>query len=764
MRLLPRFSAIVVLLIATPAAPADPLPDDWAFRAFARPKVPEIANRKSPIANEIDRFLLAKLAEQKLSYAPEADRRTLIRRVYFDLIGLPPTPAEVEAFVADTSKDAYEKVVERLLASPQFGERQALFWLDLVRFAETDGFKADDVRPLAWRYRDYVIKSFNADKPYDRFVKEQIAGDELYPGDFDAIIATGFLRHYPDEYNAVNLEQRRYEIITDITDTTSAAFLGLTAGCARCHDHKYDPVTQRDYFRMQAFFAGFWPTDAPIVSPTERAGYEKRLAAWEAKVGEVRTALAKFEDASRLKAQAKERSRFPEEYSKLLDVPFEKRTPLEKQIGSMVERQVYSRAAADLSKTLKGAEKDQYDALKAQLAQLTKEKPADPPRAQVMTDLPTPPPTMLLKRGDWRKPGEELVPGYIGVITDKDADAKPANGSPGRRSALANWIASKDNPLTARVIVNRLWQQHFGYGIVRTASDFGAAGDKPTHPELLDWLASELVEPKSPPPPPPPPGGEGEQERGRTGKDERAPSSSLTPPSFLGKGAGGLGSSQPWSLKHIHRLIVTSAAYRQGARGSEEGAKADSENKLLWQYPRRRLDGEALRDAMLAVSGQLNPKAGGPSVFPELPAELQKTAPAWKPSADPAERNRRSVYVFVKRNLRYPLFTLFDAPDRNETCARRFTTTTAPQALTLLNDSVVLGIAKSFAARVTKEVGTDREKVIDRAFALACGRPPTSEESAAMLGFLTRHKGTEAEAVIDLCHALLNLNEFLYVD
>ena len=715
MRLLPRFSAIALLLIAVNAVPAaDPpagTPDDWAFQAFTQPTVPEAPKARNPV----DAFLLAKLSEKKLAYAPEADRRTLIRRMYFDLLGLPPTPEQVEAFVNDKSADAYEKIVDKLLASPQYGERQALFWLDLVRFAETDGFKADDTRPLAWRYRDYVIKSFNADKPYDRFVKEQIAGDELDPGDADALIATGFLRHFPDEYNAVNLEQRRYEIITDITDTTSGAFLGLTAGCARCHDHKYDPVTQRDYFRMQAFFAGYWLTDTPLLTPTERTAYEKKKAAWEAKVADVRAALAKLEAPYRVKAQAKERSRFPEEYSKLLDVPFAQRTPMEKQIAAMVEKQVYSRSAGDLSKSLKGAEKEQYDALKAKMTELAKEQPPEPPRVMAMTDLAEPPATKLYKRGDWRKPGEELTPGYIAVITDRDADAKPAGASSGRRAELAKWIASKDNPLTARVLVNRLWQQHFGYGLVRTASDFGAAGDKPTHPELLNWLASEL-----------------------TAKD--------------------------WSLKHIHRLIVTSVAYRQAAKGDDAGAKIDPENKLLWQYPRRRLDGEALRDAMLAVSGQLNLKAGGPSVFPELPPELQKATPSWKPSTDASERNRRSVYVFVKRNLRYPLFALFDAPDRNETCARRFTTTTAPQALTLLNDTVVLSFAKAFATRVTKEVGTDREKVIDRAFPLAMGRPPTTEERAAMLGYLKRHKGTEAEAVVDLCHTLLNVNEFLYVD
>jgi hypothetical protein len=727
MRLLLRVSVITLLgIVFTPLAPAaDPLPEDWAFHPFQRPALPRVDNPQATIRNPIDRFLLAKLAEHNLTYAPEANRYTLIRRLYYDLIGLPPSPEEVAAFVNDPSPQAYEKLVDQLLASPQFGERQALWWLDLVRFAETDGFNADGVRPHAWRYRDYVIQSFNADKPFDRFIQEQLAGDELFPDNPEAWIATGFLRHYPDEYNAVNLEQRRYEILTDITDTTAATFLGLTAGCARCHDHKYDPVTQDDYFRMQAFFAGFWPIEKNLYTPSEQAEYDRQLAAWEAKTAEIRQAIAKIEEPLRKRESQRQRNRFPEEYANLLDIPFEKRSPLEKQIAAMVEKQVYSEAK-DIAKSLKGADKEHYDALKAQLAQFEKDKPADPPQAMVMTDLPEPPPTYLFKRGEWRKPGDEVVPGYINVITPQDAIPRPRNGSSGRRTALAAWIASKDNPLTARVIVNRLWQHHFGSGIVRTSSDFGVAGDKPAHPELLDWLASELMNPTALP------------------GDTPRPAA--------------------WSLKHIHRLIVTSAAYRQGCRGSAAAAEIDPDNHLLWQFPRRRLEGETLRDAMLAVSGQLNLKAGGPSIFPELPAELQKTTPAWKPTPDPKERHRRSIYVFVKRNLRYPLFLLFDAPDRNETCARRFATTTAPQALTLLNDSVVLGFAKAFAARVLQEVGADNPKVVDRAFQLAINRPPTAEERNAMLAFLQRHKGSSPEAVVDLCHALLNINEFLYLD
>jgi hypothetical protein len=728
MRLLMRLSVAALLLAVswTRATSAD-TPDDWAYKPVARPTVPKLSPQYSALGNPIDAFLLAKLNEKGLKYAPEADRRTLIRRVYFDLIGLPPMPDEVEAFVNDKSPDAYEKLVEKLLASPQFGERMALWWLDVVRFAETDGFKADDLRPHAWRYRDYVIRSFNADKPFDRFVAEQLAGDELYPDDTDAIVATGFLRHFPYEYNAVDIELKRQDMLNDITDTTAATFLGITLGCCRCHDHKTDPLLQTDYYRMQAFFAGFWPVEVSLQSPAEKTEYDGKLAAWEAETAELRQAMAEIEKPIRDKATARERGRFSDDYARLLDIPAEKRTPLQKQLAVLVERQVYNRNKINPAQ-MKVADREKWEGMAKRMTEFEKDRPPDPPRAMAMSDLPVPPPTKLLKRGSWRNPAkEELVPGFLSAIDDRDAVVKPMGNSLGRRAALANWIASKDNPLTARVIVNRVWQHHFGKGIVASSSDFGVTGDRPTHPELLDWLANELTSPSTP--------------------------------------ASGGRQPPEWGLKHIHRLIVTSAAYRQGAKGDAVGAKADPENALLWQFPRRRLDGEALRDAMLAVAGRLNPKAGGPSVFPELPAELQKTAGAqWKVTPDAAERDRRSVYVFVKRNLRYPLFALFDAPDRNETCSRRFVTTTAPQALTLLNDAIVLGFAKDFAIRITKEVGTDPAKVVGRAFLVALGRAPTAEERTAMLGFLKQHKGPQSEAVADLCHALLNLNEFLYVD
>jgi hypothetical protein len=727
----------IVLFAGAPAF-ADDLPGNWAFRPMGKPSPPTVRDRGA-IQNPVDAFVLAELEKHKLKLSPPADRRTLIRRVYFDLIGLPPTPAEIDAFVNDPAANAYEKLVERLLESPRFGERQAVFWLDLVRFAESDGFKADDPRPNAWRYRDYVIRSFNADKPYDRFIQEQLAGDELFPGNAEALIATGYLRHFPDEYNAVNCEQRRQEILNDITDTTASAFLGLTMGCAKCHDHKYDPILQSDYYRFQAHFAAFWPVDEPILNRDERQQYEQRLHGWETKTAELRQTIDALEKPYRDKAEKKERQRFVSEYSSIVDIPMEKRTPLQKQIGAMVEKQVFGRSTKDVGKVMKGAVKEQWDGMMKQMAELEKEKPPEPPLAMACTDVGREaPPTHMLKRGDWRKPDEEVQPGYPKSINFEEASAASHGSNRSyttyRRAQLAAWITAPENPLTARVIVNRIWQSHFGRGIVGTPSDFGVQGERPTHPELLDWLARELL-------------------------------------------------ANKWSLKAIHRLIVLSATYQQSSIADADAdnrqsainnrQSADPDNRLLWHYPRRRLDAEALRDSLLAVSGQLNPAEGGSSIYPELPDEMKKSAKNWPVSATSAERNRRSVYIAVRRNLRYPMLAMFDAPENNETCARRYVTTTAPQALMLLNDKIVLDVAGRFALRVQHETGDDPVKFIDRAFELALARKPDAEESSATRRFLEdqteMHRGAGAkkplhEAVIDLCHSVLNLNEFLFVD
>ncbi len=686
---------------------------DWAFKPLSKPAVPSVRDTQR-VRNPIDAFLLAELEKRGLTYAPEAERVTLVRRVYFDLIGLPPSPKEVDEFVADKSSNAFEKLVDRLLESPRHGERQATWWLDLVRFAESDGFKSDDPRPNAWRYRDYVIRSFNTDKPYDRFVKEQLAGDELFPGDADALIATGYLRHYPYEYNAVNCEQRRQETLNDITDTTAAAFLGITLGCARCHDHKFDPIKQTDYYRIQAFFAAFWPVDAPLGSKEERERAEQKRREWEAQTAELRKKIEELEQPFRAPAQKKERSRFIREYSDILDIPFEKRTPLQKQIGALVEAQVYSRSA-DVSKSMKAPVKEQWQTMMKQMSEYDKQKPPTLPTAMTCTDVGSiAPPTHLLKRGDWQKPDAEVAPGYLSAIDDRIADLKSAGSTTGRRAALANWIAKPDNPLATRTIVNRIWQTHFGRGLAAIPNDLGAQGDKPTHPELLDWMANRL-------------------------------------------------SKDGWSLKKLHRLIVTSSAYRQTAGWSEQAAKIDPENKLLWRMPRRRLDAESLRDSLLAVSGQLSLQEGGPSVYPELPAELKAAAKNWKPSATEAERNRRSVYIAVRRNLRYPLLAAFDAPDASETCGKRYATMTAPQALMLLNDVVVQEMAKRFATRLQKESANDVDKQIDLVYRLALARNPDPSERSSMKRFVEGATNREA-AIVDLCHAVLNLNEFLFVD
>jgi hypothetical protein len=697
---------LVVMALAAWPVQADPpkLDPEWAFKPVKAVTVPPLA--RSPV----DAFLLEKLQEKKLTFRPAADRATWLRRVTIDLTGLPPTLAELDAYVADTSADADAKVVDRLLASSHFGERQATWWLDVVRYAESDGFKADDPRPNAWRYRDYVIKSFNDDKPFNRFLSEQLAGDELFPGDPQALIATGFLRHYPDEYNAVNLEQRRIEILSDITDTIASAFLGITLGCAKCHDHKFDPIAQSDYYRIQAFFAGYFPADRSILSTKEQADYDAKRKAWEEKTAEARKTLEAVEKPYRDKEMQRQRERHVE-YVHTMDKPANERTPLETQLAAMVAAQVND-VKVNVGK-MKPAEKQTHDGMKKKIAEHDGIKPPPLPMAMAMGEVgPTPPPTHLLKRGNWRFAREEIKPGYLSAIDDRDEEnITPTATTSGRRSKLAAWIASETNPLTARVYVNRIWQHFFGRGIVATPADFGVAGEKPTHPELLDWLAKE----------------------------------------FTGQG---------WSTKKLIRTIVLSNAYRQSAIPDDAALTADPDNLLLSRMPRKRLDGESLRDAMLAVSGQLNAKAGGPGIFPELPADFKATN--WKPSANEAERNRRSVYVAVRRNLRYPLFALFDAPDRNETCSFRFPTTTAPQALALLNDPIVRGMAKSFAGRVTKLAGDDEFKQIETAFRLVFGRAPESSEREAISKYADNV--APGDKLVGVCHALFNLNEFLYVD
>ena len=625
----------------------------WSFQPLKKGPLPEVRDA-AWVRTPIDAFILAKLEDRAWKPAPMADRHDLIRRVTFDLTGLPPSPEEVEAFVADTSADAYEKVVDRLLASPRYGERWAQHWLDVIRFAETEGYEYDRPIPDAWRFRDYVIDSLNRDKPFDRFLLEQIAGDEIAPDDPECQVASTFHRLGPVRRNAGNPEiaLSRNEVLTDRTDILGTAILGLTVGCARCHNHKLEPISQKDYYRFQAYLAATEEHDIVLATPAERAEYEKASAQLKDELKALQAKAKKASGGERLKLKAE-----VEELEGRLPTPLA---------------------------TIPGTWND--------FAKRTE--------------------IHVLKRGVWESKGDLVGPRPPEVLVADDLP-ELAPDTPDPRTRLARWLVDPRHPLTSRVLVNRVWQQHFGSGLVKTVNDFGTKGDRPSHPELLDWLASTLVE-------------------------------------------GG------WRLKPIHRLLVLSNTYRQSGRSplAAEAMKVDPENRLLWHASRRRLTAEEIRDAMLATSGRLNLKAGGPSVMvpvdPELVKLLYKPS-QWQAAGTRDEYDRRSIYLFAKRNLRLPFFETFDAPTTLASCARRESSTHAPQALELLNGRLSNDLAAAFARRLASESGGEPSRLVDRAFRLAMGRPPTPEELAISLEYL-RDQTPEEFAL-----AMFNLNGFLYV-
>ena len=665
--------------------------DLWSLKPLADPQPPAIENPR--IRNPIDAFVFAKLAAANLPPAPEAEARTLCRRLYFDLTGLPPTPEETDAFVRDSSDKSYEALVDTLLASPRYGEHAARMWLDVVRYSDSNGFDWDEFRPQAWRFRDYVIRSLNADKPFDRFVREQLAGDELLPAaprdaaEQDSLIATGYLRLGPHDNSAGQFGENprvRAALMNDLVETTGAAFLGLTLTCCRCHNHKFDPVSQADYYRFRAFFEGVkFRDDLPLDLAPEQDAIRRANEENEARVAEKR----KVREG--IVAAVKERLRTKG-----------KPTPSDDEAKAAFTADEKQRhAAADAA----------VQAEKKALRTFT--------TGLLMADEnASPPATHVLFQGDLTKPRETVVPGFLSALDPNPAAiAKPAReSSSGRRSALADWLVSPRNPLTARVLVNRVWQVHFGEGLVATPNDFGLAGARPGNPELLDWLAREFMR-------------------------------------------GG------WSLKKLHRLIVTSATYRQSAPSP---AAADR-HLFAGQLPRR-LTAEALRDATLAVAGRLTPYAGGPPVWPELPAEVLQANPAilddnaektkgWYPSP-PEKLGVRSIYLVQKRGLHVPWMDTFDLPDNALSCPRRTVSTVAPQALTLLNSAFASDMSAAFAARLQREAGDDPAAQTDSAFALALQRPPDATERATCLRFHTQR------SLPELCRALLNLNEFAYID
>ncbi len=636
----------------------------WAFQPLKKVMPPGVSSA-ALLRNEIDRFVLARLEQEGLRPSPEAGREVLIRRVTFDLTGLPPTPAEVDAFVADKSPDAYEQLVGRLLASPHYGERMARQWLDLVRYSDGDGYRADEYRPYAWRYRDYVIRSFNNDKPYTRFVQEQLAGDELFPNDPDAMIATGYLRHGIYEWNARDVRGQWDYILNDLTDTTADVFLGLGLQCARCHDHKFDPILQRDYFRLRAFFAPFQPGDRFAASDAEVSEHDALMKVWEEQTAELRAELNALEQPYLDKAEETAVNRFPDDIQAMIHKPADEREPFEEQLAALAWRQViYDQERVD--NTIKGEDKERILALRRKLAELNKTKPAPLPIAFAAADVgPVAPPVYIPKRQSLG----DIEPGVPTILDPNPAEVIPLPDSTGRRSALAGWLTAPENPLTARVIVNRAWQQHFGRGLAANASDFGMLGEPPSHPELLDWLACWFVE-------------------------------------------------EGWSLKKLHRLLVTSAAYRRSSEhpDPEAGKLSDPQNRLLWRWQPRRLEAEQLRDAMLAVSGELEIVTGGPGVPPDQP--------------------RRTIFTRFMRNTRDPLADVFDAPLWFTSAASRDTTTTPVQSLLLANSAALRAHGRAFAERLEKAQPGEAVAQIQLAYKLAFGRKASPEELLTATEFL----------------------------
>ncbi len=689
----------------------------WAFQPPVRRDPPAVDDSAwksvDGTVHPIDAFLMAQWREKGVQPSPPADRRTLIRRAYLDLTGLPPSPAEVAAFVNDRSPDAFEKIVDRLLVSPHYGERWGRHWLDLVRYADSGGFERDFDWPDAWRYRDYVVESFNQDKPYDQFIREQIAGDEIAPGSNEAHIATGYLRLGPD--NNIKTERTRMDELDDILATTALSFLGMTVQCARCHNHKFDPIPQKDYYRMQAVFFSTKPVDYPLVGKDAVARYEAAQQRIDKLLEPVKNAKKELEKPYHDKLFDQRIQQLPEYVQIAWRTPADKRTEGQRLNAQQIEATLQI-AEDEILAIMPDADKQKHRELVRQIQALDEQRPEKYPTAMSIGEAGREPlPSYFLNRGSPGNRGSLMEPGVLTVASWQDVnfpEPPPEASSSWRRRAFAEWVASPRNPLTARVMVNRLWQHHFGAGIVRTPSNFGKTGERPTHPELLDWLTAEFVE-------------------------------------------------NGWSVKKLQRLMMTSKAYQMASDDIAANMEADPDNRLFWRMPRERLEAEVLRDQMLTVAGTLDLKMGGPAVYPYIdPALFQSsTGRTWpgKPIGDPSTW-RRSIYVFSKRSIRYPMFEAFDQPDMINSCDRRNRSTISPQALLLMNNAFVIRQAKFFAQRVMSEAGADTGEQVERAYQLALMRPPDAYEKAKAIEFI---QGSPY-GLVDFCQTLFNLNEFVY--
>jgi hypothetical protein len=741
--------AVLISLFAvafTNAQPAytEPVlrPKDREHWAFVPPKRPPVPKPATPATNPIDAFIRAKLEREQLKPSPQADKLTLIRRLSLDLTGLPPTPAEVDAFLKDNAPNAYDKLVERLLASPHFGERWATHWLDVVRFAESNGYEVDGERPHAWRYRDYVVKAFNDDKPYDQFVKEQIAGDELAGEKRKAkpelLIATGVHRCGPVHLVSGNIDAEvlRQEVLTEMVNGVGSTFLGLTFACTRCHDHKFDPLSAGDYYRLQAFFANAKYVDVDFATAAERDARKKQVDAITAKTAPLKKQIAELDAPVRAKVAKHKRENLDPKFKDALDTPPEKRTPEQRTLAA--QSGVLLKVTWDeVLAAMAPADRDTRAKLREQLHTLEAQLPPPTAAAWAIENTGNAK-TFVLRRGETKQKTLQVQPGFPRVLVPGDVPA------PKTRRELAEWLTHPQHPLTARVIVNRLWQHHFGTGIVATPNDFGTRGEPPTHPELLDWLAVELIENK-------------------------------------------------WSLKHIHKLMVTSETYRQQAT-TTHGAKADGANKWLWKMPRRRLEAEAVRDSILQTAGTLNRQLGGHSVKVPLEPEVYdliftegEPDGLWMVTPDAKQHTRRSLYLFNKRNVRLPLLEAFDQPDTLNACAVRPVSTFAPQALILMNSPFVQEQGKAMAISLVRETA-DTDKQLNLLYTRAVGRVPNDAERKLATTFLAEQTATVRErlraklavgidataipvnadvahvrALADLCVVLFNTHEFVYI-
>jgi mono/diheme cytochrome c family protein len=722
----------------------------WAFLPVRRVAPPPV-NDKPRVRTPIDRFVVARLEAAGLSLSPEADKQTLLRRAYFDLVGLPPSPAEAEAFLADDAPDAFERLIDRLLESPHYGERWGRHWLDVAGYADSEGYTdVDPVRTDAFRYRDYVIRAFNADKPLDEFLREQLAGDELVgppyknlsPEQIDMLIATGFLRMAADGTAQKDVEQNvaRNETVAHTMEIVSTSLLGLTVACAQCHDHRYDPIPQQDYYRLRAVF------DPALDWQNWRTPPQRRLSLY---TDEDRRRAKEFEaeavaiEAERTKKQAefveqvfeRELAKLPEEIRETVrearDTPVKERSPEQAKLLKAHPSVNVSAGSLRLYDSKLAAELQKYtDRAKA----VRDTKPVEEfVRALTETSGAALPESFVFLRGDHEQRGKPVEPGELTVLSSHEPCEIPLNdgelATTGRRLAYARWLTSGRHPLTARVLVNRVWLNHFGRGIVATPGDFGVLGARPTHPELLDWLADELVR-------------------------------------------GG------WSLKRMHKLIMTSSVYRQTSARRPECEAVDADAALLWRMPVRRIEAETLRDTVLAISGKLNREQFGPPV-PVMADEVGQFVLGIEnlnagrpgpviPLGD--EEFRRSIYAQSRRSRPLGVLDTFDLPAMTPNCTVRSSSTVAPQSLLLMNSPFIAARAGDFAARVIREAGDEPEAQIELAWRLAYARAPSERELDSAREFLQRQRAHFAspdatqEGLAVLCQALLSSNELLYVD